>query len=274
MTSDTQLLYLVVYCIWLISYKKNLHHMLHQTAVVAKLTEILKAVSREKVVRLCLATFMNVYNATTTEEKESAAPSSETTTTTSTSTSTSAKAPKVLTEHVVRFNDEMVGAGLPKVLISLEARKWKDEDLVKDLKNLSIKLQDKILELSSFEMYEAEVLANKLRWTPVHSEQFWRENHQKFEENNFELIKKLIGVLMNMVDNDDDVQLSVACYDLGEFARFHPDGKRVVQRQHGKACLMQCMNHKSAEVQKHALLAVQKLMVNNWESLQSGGMGL
>jgi len=228
--SDVQLLYLVVYCIWLLSYRKQLHPAIHKNEAVRQFTEICKTVNREKVVRVCLATFVNLVD----EGK---------------------------------FCEEMIGAGLPKVLQSLTTRKWKDVDLISDLETLEQKLEDKIQELSSYEMYEAEVNAGNLRWSPVHSEQFWRENHPKFDENNFDLIPLLIKLLQR----EEETIIEVACYDLGEFARFHPDGKTIINKKKGKSWLMERMSHSSPDVQRQALLAVQKLMVKNWESLQSSG---
>jgi len=228
--SDVQLLYLSVYCVWLLAYREELHGAIHGNGVIAHFTEICKTVNREKVVRVCLSTFVQLVD----EGK---------------------------------FNEEMIGAGLPKVLQSLTTRKWKDVDLIADLEKLDQKLDDKIMELSSYEMYAAEVKSGNLRWSPVHNEQFWRENHPKFDENHYDLIPLLI----NLLQREEDTIVEVACYDLGEFARFHPDGKSIIIKKKGKYCLLKIMNHENPDVQKQALLAVQKLMVKNWESLQSGG---
>jgi hypothetical protein len=43
---------------------------------------------------------------------------------------------------------------------------------------------------------------------------------------------------------------------------------RILTRLKGKEKLMMQMSHPSPDVQKQALLAVQKLMVTNWSSLQ------
>lgn len=78
---------------------------------------------------------------------------------------------------------------------------------------------------SSMERYEREVESGQLRWSPVHTAEFWKENFKRFEEDNFRLIRHLATVLATGVDI---LTLAVACYDIGEFARFHPHGRLYV----------------------------------------------
>lgn len=83
----------------------------------------------------------------------------------------------------------------------------------------------------------------------------------------------------------------MACYDIGEFVRFHPRGKKynlslfpeqpffsdgllliplsrsLIQALDAKVPIMNLMTHPDPAVQKEALLCVQKLMVHNWEYL-------
>jgi len=159
----------------------------------------------------------------------------------------------------------MINSGLLKVLSSLEGRKWNDDDLENDIRVVDQTLQKAVAVLSSFERYSAEILSGNLEWSPVHSEKFWRENNLKFENDNFNLIRALISLL----DSQDELTLEVACYDLGEFMPFHPEGKRKLMQLGGKTRLMSKMTHASPKVSKQALLAVQKMMVQNWESLSS-----
>ena len=98
---------------------------------------------------------------------------------------------------------------------------------------------------------------------------FWRENIGRFEERNYQVVSKLIELL---ADEDDTVR-EIACWDLGEFARFAPEGKRVIGKLGGKAKLMVNLSHKNAKVSKAALLATQKLMVANWEYLAKSSSG-
>jgi len=115
-------------------------------------------------------------------------------------------------------------------------------------------------------MYKKEVLSGNLEWSPVHrSEKFWRENSHKLEEDNFKLLLVLKGLLEKGAATSS-VQ-SIACFDVGEFARLHPRGKIIVQKLKIKLPLMQLMEDNDVEVKKQALLAVQKLMVTNWEYL-------
>lgn len=79
--------------------------------------------------------------------------------------------------------------------------------------------------LSSFEKYQKELHSHHLEWSPVHSEKFWRENIKKFEDDDFKLIKRLITLL----DNNKPNNQAIACYDLGEFCRFHPFGRTVLE---------------------------------------------
>eukprot|EP00455_Lapot_gusevi_P001853 TRINITY_DN1070_c0_g1_i4.p1 TRINITY_DN1070_c0_g1~~TRINITY_DN1070_c0_g1_i4.p1 ORF type:complete len:514 (+),score=176.44 TRINITY_DN1070_c0_g1_i4:83-1543(+) len=227
-SQNTQVLYEVGFCLWLLSFNSNLHKILREVKVVKHLVGVIKSLLRVKVVRIALSTLRNLL------DKE-------------------------------RFNEEMIDAGLPKILPTLSARaaQWEDEDIVEDVRLIEESIQKDIKELSSFEMYEKEVTNGELQWTVVHSEKFWRENFQKFEKENFKMIKKLIELL----SRPDKTTIEVACYDLGEFARFHPNGKKVIQKLDGKTKLMAKLTYPSAEVQKQALLAVQKLMVNNWEFL-------
>jgi V-type H+-transporting ATPase subunit H len=75
------------------------------------------------------------------------------------------------------------------------------------------------------ERYTREVESGMLRWSTVHSTEFWRENVRRFEADNFKLIKALASVIESSVDT---TSLAVACYDLGEFARFHTHGRVYV----------------------------------------------
>lgn len=55
--------------------------------------------------------------------------------------------------------------------------------------------------------------------------------------------------------------LAVGCNDLGKFIECHPHGRYIVSDLRGKELVMRLMVHPDPEVQKRALLCVQKIML-------------
>ncbi|CAB4065228.1 ATPeV1H [Lepeophtheirus salmonis] len=109
------------------------------------------------------------------------------------------------------------------------------------------KMEASLQDLSSFDEYISEIRSGRLEWSPVHrSEKFWRENAES---------------------SKDPLVLSVACFDLGEYVRHYHRGKHVLEQIGGKTMVMTLMGHDDPNVRYEALLAVQKLMVHNWEYL-------
>ncbi|EPY36528.1 V-type H+-transporting ATPase 54 kD subunit [Strigomonas culicis] len=165
---------------------------------------------------------------------------------------------------------EMVSVGMIKTLNQLQRRKFGDEDILVLVEDLNRALEQNMEVLTSFSEYRGEVLSSYLEWTPVHtSAKFWKENAQKFEENNYEVLS-VLGKLI--LETKSDVTLAVACHDLGEVVRYHPTGRNLLSL----ACLagvkervMTLMSHPHAEISKEALLCTQKIMVQRWEFIQS-----
>lgn len=65
-----------------------------------------------------------------------------------------------------------------------------------------------------------------------------------------------------------DTMKAVACFDLGEFARFFPLGKEFLEERNTKMFLAQLMGdqNSSAELKKEAITAYQKLLMHSWGS--------
>ena len=74
--------------------------------------------------------------------------------------------------------------------------------------------------------------------------------------------------------------MAVACYDIGQFVRFYPNGKMIVEHWGTKLKVMGIMARAEdpvdeaaraawMDVQKNALLCCSKIMVSNWEFLES-----
>ncbi len=72
-----------------------------------------------------------------------------------------------------------------------------------------------------------------------------------------------------MVQHAETLTVAIACHDLGEFARHHPVGKRVLLEHNIKQSLLTLIDAQDLQVQQQSLLALQKLMVTNWEFVSS-----
>jgi len=162
--------------------------------------------------------------------------------------------------------DAMVDAGILKPLESFKQRNWGDDDLIEDLAVVYEAVQKGLTLLSSFDMYKKEVMSGKLDFSsPAHrSEKFWRENVLKFEDDHCRVLLVLKELLRSSLDT---AVLPVACYDVGEFSRFHPRGRNLISQLGLKEPLMLLMASGDPETKKQALLALQKVMVTNWEYL-------
>lgn len=100
--------------------------------------------------------------------------------------------------------------------------------------------------------FESQIKSGRLQWSPVHkSEKFWRENAQKFNEKDFELLKYVhfsfvanlrsychlfvivrlqsFRILIKILEvQTDTLALCVAAHDIGEYVRHYPRGKKYV----------------------------------------------
>jgi len=230
-TKNMQLLYQVIYCLWLLSFNSRVALQISETKIVPSLVEIfrLSLNAKEKVTRMAVATLKNLLD-------------------------------------VGNNNEQMITYGIVRPLENAASKNWADEDIKADLETINTRLEKDIAALSGFDFYKQEVMSGNLTWSTVHkSEKFWRENAHHLEENNHHLLL----VLKELLSNSNPSVQAVACYDLGEFARFHPRGKIIIQQLGLKISLMGMMDDKDSEVKKNALLAVQKLMVTNWEYISS-----
>ncbi|XP_075220475.1 V-type proton ATPase subunit VhaSFD isoform X1 [Lycorma delicatula] len=230
-----QVQYQLIFCIWVLTFNPRLAERMNKFSVIPILADILSDSVKEKVTRIILAVFRNLI-----EKPEESA---------------------IAKEHCIA----MVQSKVLKQLSILEQRKFDDEDIVEDVQFLNEKLQASVQDLSSFDEYATEVKSGRLEWSPVHrSAPFWRENASRLNEKNYELLKILIHLLET---SRDPLVLSVASFDIGEYVRHYPRGKHVIEQLGGKQLVMQLLSHEDPNVRYEALLAVQKLMVHNWEYL-------
>lgn len=85
-----------------------------------------------------------------------------------------------------------------------------------------------------------------------------QENISAFEDMDFQLLRCLITLLES---SDNPIVLAVGCNDLGMFADVHPHGRYIINDLGGKPHVMRHMASQEAEVAKHALVCVQRLML-------------
>lgn len=235
-----QVYYQAVFCLWLLTFTsqqeegkdlaETVSQALEEAAVPRRLTNVLREVSAEKVVRISLSTLRNILKMSSTLRKE------------------------------------MVGAGLVGALQSLCLRRWSDEDIRDDLGVLAEALESELASMSNFDVYRAEVLSGALEWTPAHrDETFWRENVEKLERNKQEVLRCMVRLLH---ESSDDTVLAVACNDLAQFIKFHPRGRAIAQSLGVKSRLMELMTTGEGEVRRYALNCVQVLMIR-WNRQES-----
>lgn len=83
---------------------------------------------------------------------------------------------------------------LPAVCCFLQS--WGDEDIPNILQELADMLREQAAHMSSWDKYKKEVLSGSLDWSPMHtSEVFWRQNVDKFEDKDFQLLRVLLKLL-------------------------------------------------------------------------------
>lgn len=229
-----QLQYQMIFCLWLLSFNPVIARKINaNNAVIPTLADTLRETGKEKVIRIILATLRNLLEKPEERTKEAAM--------------------------------AMIQCKLIPVLTVLVNKTWVDKDIQEDVEYVHEQLTDSVQDLSTFDEYAAEVRSGRLEWSPVHkSEKFWRENSQRLNEKNYELLK----ILTKLLDTSQDALiLSVSAHDIGEYVRHYPRGKRVLETLGCKELVMKRMAHHDPNVRYEALLAVQKLMVHNWEYL-------
>eukprot|EP00127_Corallochytrium_limacisporum_P004013 Clim_evm62s156 gene=Clim_evmTU62s156 len=238
-----QMQYQLLFCLWLLSFNKEVVKYLEGTPIVSRLADILRSSSKEKVSRIALSICRNLLEKSQSEEPRLRRKRGDT--------------------EADQIAVKMLNAKILHTVRTMETRQWADEDVPDDLEAIRTKLEDALEAMTSFDLYAAEVRSGRLEWSPVHrSEKFWYENVELFNEKSHELLKLLIEVVST---SDDPTVLAVGCHDLGEYVRHYPFGKKALDELGGKDTIMALMNHSDTAVRYEALLAIQKMMLNNWE---------
>ena len=252
--ASVQQLYEITFCMWILTYELNRSAAIRadfakDSLAVAALVDLVSVAPREKVVRVALSCLRNLATCTADENEPVASNGSSTTITGTT------------------FLSEMIGCGLMKAIDHLRDRQFTDPDLVDDVTTLHKLLHDNYKELSRWEVYKTEVESGHLQWGSCHTEAFFKENARMMEgkDGDFYLVKVLITLLSN--SRDEEVA-AIACYDIGEFVRHYPNGRSIAKRLGAKELVMALIESDSADLQRHALQCVSKIMVQNWEHVK------
>lgn len=246
-SATVQQLYELTFCLWCMTYELNGSANIRADfakdgAAVGVLTELVSSAPREKVVRVALSALVNLA-------------------TCSAGTLTGPSGSPHVDGGV--FLTEMLACRLLKSIEYLEERQFTDPDIVYDIKQLHKLLADNYKEMSRWEVYKTEVESGHLQWGSTHTEAFFKENARMMEgkDSDFKLVKVLIALLSS---KDDEIS-AIACYDIGEFVRFYPNGRAIAKRLGAKELVMPLIEHDNVELQRHALQCVSKMMVQNWE---------
>eukprot|EP00539_Tryblionella_compressa_P003864 CAMPEP_0178736276 /NCGR_PEP_ID=MMETSP0744-20121128/2349_1 /TAXON_ID=913974 /ORGANISM="Nitzschia punctata, Strain CCMP561" /LENGTH=515 /DNA_ID=CAMNT_0020388729 /DNA_START=85 /DNA_END=1629 /DNA_ORIENTATION=+ len=243
---SVQQLYELTFSMWVLTYELNTSYPIRadfakEGVPVQALCELIAAAPREKVIRVALSALRNLA---TCSADEDAAP---------------AGAPR----HDGKFFlDEMIGNGLMKSISLLRERQFTDPDIVDDIDTLYKLLTINYKEMSRWEVYKNEVENGHLQWGSTHTEAFFKENARMFEgpDGDFHILK----VLITLLSSKDEEVVAIACYDIGEFVRFYPNGRAIVKRLGAKELVMPLIESENPELQRHALQCVSKIMVQNW----------
>jgi len=244
---SVQQLYALTFCMWILSYELNTSWTIRadfakEGVPVQALCELISAAPREKVVRVALAALNNLALCVDTDDA----------------------GPAGSTVHEGKlFLSDMIGCGLMKSIALLKDRQFTDPDIVDDVDIIHKLLVENYKEMSRWEVYKNEVEKGHLQWGSTHTEAFFKENAKMFEgtDGDFRLLK----VLITLLSSKDEEVVAIACYDIGEFVRFYPNGRSITKRLGAKELVMPLIESDNVDLQRHALQCVSKLMVQNWE---------
>ncbi|CRH02314.1 vacuolar ATP synthase subunit h, putative [Plasmodium relictum] len=244
-TNNSNKQYKSVFCVWLLTFKDFFIKKLHRNNMIAIVINLFKKCRVEKIVRVCLNIIKNIM-------------------------------------HIDDCFEIIVDNNIIQTLTVLQYDKWRDNDIYDTIIQLLHKLDQRVKNFSNFERYCHELSNGKLKWSILHTEKFWLENVMQFEKDEFKAIQQLADIIKNYAQNIvlkdqstnnkdeiDSATVAVACFDIGEFARLYPNGKKICQKFRIKENIMILITTKDRDIVREALLCAQKIMLNNWQSISN-----
>lgn len=226
--NSTQIQYEIIYLFWLLTFEVSISETIQEKYnIIPVFANILKSTIKEKVTRIIISTFSNLLS-------------------------------KAKEENITA----LIGSKVLNICDSLLVRKWTDQDIVEDIKSVRDELYSSIQGFSTWDEYVAEVTSGNLDWSASHeNEKFWNDNVLRFNDNDHDVLKSLSTILD---ESDDTETIAVAVHDIGQYATYWENGKKVLDDLGIKTKVMNLMTHKDNTVKYHALIAVQKIMSHNW----------
>lgn len=226
----SQYQYQIILNFWLLSFDKQIAANLNteHLPVATVLAEVGAAANKEKVIRIIMSTYMNLLH----------------------------KAPE-------ENSPALLGAKVLPLVENLSGRKWSDEDLERDLRELQTVLSEKLKSMTTLDVYLAELDSGRLTWdNPLHeSDDFWVSSTPHLLEDHSVGLNKILDLITN---STDPTTLAVASNDLGKIVVVSETAKRLVNKSPAKVRLMELMSHDDKNVKFYALHTVGKMVSAAW----------
>ncbi len=276
-SASVQQLYELTFCLWCLTYELN--NFADVRADFAKdglpvmaLVELVSSAPREKVVRVALAALKNLATCTASSPSNADATQGEEVVDEDKENSNNKHHHRHHHHHhhhhlscidAKVFLNEMIACRLIKAITLLRERQFSDPDMIADIDTLHHLLQQNFKDMTRWEVYQNEVETGQLQWGSTHTEAFFKENAKMMEGSNGDF--HLVKILISLLSSKDEYISAIACFDLGEFCRHYSNGRAIAKRLGAKELVMALIEHDNPELQRHALTAVSKMMVHNWE---------
>ena len=186
-----------------------------------------------------------------------------------------------------------VSCGLARVCDALLAQQWDDPDVATALRACRDGAAAAARRACSWPAYRAEVLGGRLAWGPAHDSSFggtggggggfalggsaggdgsapppppvdfWAANAARLEERDAEVLRSLVRLLA--APSSDATTLAVACSDLARYVDASASSERaraLLASLGANAQATRLLAHPDAEVRRHALSAVQRIVLS------------
>lgn len=260
-TSDSatmaQRTYETLWALRLCTFDFHLLAVLHDSKVTAVVHRVLQRATKEKVIRMALHVINNFIKAQALfirmQKGELV-------------TASVAELSHCNRNRGPSFYGEFIGMGMLKTLGQLLRKNFGDDDIRALIEEIMKVLECNMDDTTPFSEYLGEIHSGVLEWSAPHtSVKFWKENIKNIEASDFIALRDLGALLLS---SNDETTLAVACHDVGEIVRHHPTGRLILTMPNMKGIkekVMQLMSSPSSEVAKHALTAVQKILIHKWD---------